>query len=93
MARVKVGVVVVTHYRLGEEFLQALRLIVPDAPAFYAVGVEPDQPVDEMRKAIAAALKTYPKWSLAQIRVSENYQDEAEMDRYLDLLRQAGMPE
>ncbi len=56
-----IGVVVVTHYRLGEEFLQALRLIVPDAPAFYAVGVEPDQPVDEMREAIAAALKTADK--------------------------------
>ena len=32
-----VGVVIVTHYRLGEEFLQALRLIVPDAPPFFAV--------------------------------------------------------
>ena len=30
--RMKPGVVIVTHYRLGEEFLQALRLIVPDAP-------------------------------------------------------------
>ena len=34
---VKVGVVIVTHYRLGEELLQALRLIVPDAPDFHAV--------------------------------------------------------
>ena len=33
----KIGVVIVTHYRLGEEFLQALRLIVPDAPPFHAV--------------------------------------------------------
>ena len=53
-----IGVVIVTHYNLGREFLQALRLILPDAPRFHAVSVEPDQPVDEMREAIAAALKS-----------------------------------
>jgi PTS system mannose-specific IIA component len=53
----KVGVVIVTHYRLGEVFLQALRLIVPEAPEFHAVSVEPTQSVDEMRGAIATALK------------------------------------
>jgi PTS system mannose-specific IIA component len=52
-----VGVVIVTHYRLGEEFLQALRLIVPEAPPFQAVSVDPKQSVDEMREAIAAALR------------------------------------
>jgi len=51
------GVVVVTHYRLGEEFLQALRLIVPDAPPVHAVSVDPKQSVDEMREAIAQALR------------------------------------
>jgi PTS system mannose-specific IIA component len=51
-----VGVVIVTHYRLGEEFLQALRLIVPGAPGFLAVGIEPTQSVEEMRGAIAQAL-------------------------------------
>lgn len=51
-----VGVVIVTHYRLGEEFLQALRLIVPDGPEFYSVGIDPAQSVDEMRSAIAEAL-------------------------------------
>ena len=51
------GVVIVTHYRLGEEFLQALRLIVPDAPPFQAVSIDPKQSVDQMREAIAAALK------------------------------------
>ena len=51
-----VGVVIVTHYRLGEEFLHALRLIVPNAPAFLAVGIEPTQSVEEMRSAIAQAL-------------------------------------
>ena len=52
----KLGVVIVTHYRLGEEFLQALRLIVPDAPDYESVGVEPGQTADEMRSAIDAAL-------------------------------------
>jgi PTS system mannose-specific IIA component len=51
------GVVIVTHYRLGEEFLQALRLIVPDAPPFQAVSIDPKQSVDQMREVIAAALK------------------------------------
>ncbi len=51
-----IGVVIVTHYRLGEEFLQALRLIVPDAPDYESVGVEPGQTADEMRRAIDTAL-------------------------------------
>jgi PTS system mannose-specific IIA component len=51
-----VGVVVVAHYRLGEEFLQALRLIVPDANGFDAVSIEPKQSVDEMRASIAEAI-------------------------------------
>ena len=52
-----VGVVIVTHYGLGQEFLQALRLIVPEAPEFHAVAIEPNQTVDEMRRAIDAALR------------------------------------
>ena len=51
-----VGVVIVTHYRLGEEFLQALRLIVPSAPGFLAIGIEPTQSVEEMRGVISQAL-------------------------------------
>jgi PTS system mannose-specific IIA component len=47
----------VTHYRLGEVFLQALDLIVPEHPPFGAVSVDPKQPVDEMRAAIAAAIR------------------------------------
>ena len=53
----RIGVVIVSHYRLGEEMLQAARLIVPDAPPFVAVGIEPKQRVDEMRASIAAALQ------------------------------------
>ena len=48
----KIGVVIVTHYRLGEEFLQALRLIVPEAPVFHSVSVDPSQSVDEMRQEL-----------------------------------------
>lgn len=52
-----IGVVIVTHYRLGEEFLQALRLIVPQAPEFRAVAIEPDQSADQMRAVIDEALR------------------------------------
>jgi PTS system mannose-specific IIA component len=52
----KVGVVIVTHYRLGHEFLQALRLIVPHARGFEAVALEPSQGAEEMRRSIADAL-------------------------------------
>jgi PTS system mannose-specific IIA component len=52
----KIGIVIVTHYRLGEEFLQALRLIVPEAPEFRAVSIDPSQSVEEMRDDISIAL-------------------------------------
>ncbi len=51
-----IGVVIVTHYRLGEEFLQALRLIVPDTPNFGSVAIEPSQSVADMRESISKAL-------------------------------------
>jgi PTS system mannose-specific IIA component len=54
----KVGVLIVTHYRLGEEFLQALRLILPEAPSFQAVSVEPTMAVEDMRGKIEAGLKS-----------------------------------
>ena len=52
-----IGVVIVTHYGLGAEFIQALRLIVPDAPDFGSVAIEPSQSVNEMRDAISSALR------------------------------------
>ena len=54
----KIGVLIVTHYRLGEEFLQALRLILPEAPTFEAVSVDPTMSVEGVRGAIAAGLKS-----------------------------------
>jgi len=53
---VSVGVVIVTHYGLGNEFLQALRLIIPEAPEFVAVSLDPSQPVDDMRERIHGAI-------------------------------------
>jgi PTS system mannose-specific IIA component len=53
----KIGVVIVTHYQLGEQFLQSLRLIIPDPPEFYAVAVDPAESVEEMRGHIADQLK------------------------------------
>ncbi|HEU4427466.1 MAG TPA: PTS sugar transporter subunit IIA, partial [Myxococcota bacterium] len=52
----RVGVVVVSHYRVGEEMLQAVRLIVPSAPDFRAVAIGPKQTVEEIRTAIAREL-------------------------------------
>ena len=53
----KVGVVIVTHYGLGAEFLRALRLIIPEAPDFQSVSLDPSQPLDEMRESILAGLR------------------------------------
>ncbi|MFV1979294.1 MAG: PTS sugar transporter subunit IIA [Myxococcota bacterium] len=53
----KIGVVIVTHYQIGAEFLHALRLIVPNAPEFISVSIDPKQTVDEMRQLIQKALK------------------------------------
>ncbi len=57
----RIGVVIVTHYGLGTEFLQALRLIVPEAPTYQSVSIDPGQTVDEMRTSIARALKEADK--------------------------------
>ena len=51
-----VGVVIVTHYGLAAEFLNAVDLIVPKAPQFHAVSIDPGQSLEEMREAIEVAL-------------------------------------
>lgn len=53
----KVGVVMVTHYGVGKEFLQAMRLIIPEAPEFPFVSLDPAEPVDQMRSRIQAAIR------------------------------------
>jgi PTS system mannose-specific IIA component len=52
----RIGVVVVSHYRLGDEMLQAVRLIVPNAPDFRAVSIGPNMTAPEIRSAIAKEL-------------------------------------
>ncbi len=52
-----IGVLIVTHYRLAEEFLQALRLIVGEVPHFRAIGLDPNASPDEMRTRIEKALR------------------------------------
>lgn len=52
-----VGVVIVTHYGLGDEFLQALKKIVPEAPSFGSVPLDPSQSVDELREQIGVAIR------------------------------------
>jgi mannose/fructose-specific phosphotransferase system component IIA len=56
------GLVIVTHYRLGEEFLQALRLIVPYAQPISAVTVDRSQSFDDMRESIASAVRGSDAW-------------------------------
>ena len=53
----KTGVVIVTHYRLGQEFLNALDLIVPEHPPIGVISVDPAQSVDSMRNAIRDAIR------------------------------------
>ena len=51
-----IGVLIVTHFRLAQEFLQALRLIIGEVPNFGAIGLDPLTPPDEMRAQIEKAL-------------------------------------
>jgi len=48
---------------------------------------------DEACTHVAQALRKHPHLTLRQIRISEVYRDEAQLEAYLDLLRKAGMPE
>jgi|TARA_B100000315_G_scaffold100831_1_gene92649 hypothetical protein len=48
---------------------------------------------DETRALVAEALKKNPNASIHQVRVSEPYRDEAELEQYHDRLRKTGLPE
>jgi PTS system mannose-specific IIA component len=53
-----VGVVIVSHYRLAEELLQAVSLIVGgEVEHFRAIGLDPHSSPDEMRARIDKALR------------------------------------
>ena len=48
---------------------------------------------EQARHHVAEALRKNPQLSLKQIRVSEPYRDETDLERNIDLLRKAGLPE
>ena len=50
------GILIVTHYRLADEFLQALELIVGQVEQVRAVGLDPGASPEEMRVQIESAL-------------------------------------
>ncbi len=53
-----IGLVIVSHYRLADEFLQALRLIVGEVDQIRAIGLDPTAvPAEEMRTQIDKALR------------------------------------
>ena len=52
-----VGVLIVAHYRLGEQFLQSLRLILPDSPTFFSISIEPDDALEDIKVNIQQALE------------------------------------
>ncbi|MCZ6570589.1 MAG: PTS sugar transporter subunit IIA [Deltaproteobacteria bacterium] len=52
-----IGVLIVTHYRMAEEFLQALQLIVGELGHFQAIGLDPSSPPETMRMRIAKAMR------------------------------------
>lgn len=59
-----IGVVIVTHYRLAEEFLQALRLIVSEVDHVRAIGLDPTaMSPEEMRAQIDKTLREVDRGS------------------------------
>jgi len=52
-----VGIVIVTHLRLGEELLAVAQLIVGKLKQFEAVSINPTEEVEEIREKISAAIR------------------------------------
>ena len=52
-----ISVVVVTHYRLADEFMRALCLIVGERENFRGIGLDPDTTPEEMRSRIDKAVR------------------------------------
>ncbi len=52
-----VGIVIVTHLRLGEELLAVSELIVGKLKQFEAVSINPTEGVEEIREKISAAIR------------------------------------
>ena len=48
---------------------------------------------EEARYHVAERLKIKPDWSLEMVQQLYSYKNPADMDRHLDALRKAGLPE
>lgn len=51
------GVLLVSHYRLAEEFYQTLRLIIGEVENFRPVGLDPKMEPEDMRRRIQKAIE------------------------------------
>jgi PTS system mannose-specific IIA component len=58
-----IGAVIVTHYRLADEFLRALEMIVGEQKRFEAIGLDPSVPPDEMQGRIEKAVRQVDRGS------------------------------
>ena len=56
-----VGIVIVTHLRLGEELLAVAELIVGKLKQFDAVSIDPSEGVEEIREKISASIRKVDK--------------------------------
>ncbi|MDA9761624.1 adenylate/guanylate cyclase domain-containing protein [Desulfobacterales bacterium] len=63
------------------------------AHAFLAIGYSMFGREEEARYHVAEALKIRPNWSLEKEQQIYSYKNPADMDRHLDALRKAGLPE
>jgi PTS system mannose-specific IIA component len=52
-----IGIVIVTHLKLGEELLAAAELIVGKLKQFQAVSIDPKEDVEEIKEKISAAIR------------------------------------
>jgi PTS system mannose-specific IIA component len=52
-----VGIVIITHLRLGEELLAVVQLIVGKLKQFEAVSINPTEEVEEIKEKISAAIR------------------------------------
>jgi len=52
-----IGLVIVTHARMGHELLRAAETIVGKIEQAEAVGIEPDDPVEKIQAAIQSAVE------------------------------------
>jgi len=72
---------------------EKLRGMIVGAHAFLAIGYSMSGREEEARYHVAEGLKNDPDWSLETEQQIYSYRNPADMDRHLDALRKAGLPE